>query len=329
MTGNIRTTRPARAAIAAVLALTATPLLAQTAPVDVPTMTPDVTVPTPPVAPATVVPTPAPTTAAATPQFAPSQPVVQQTVPVEERIAAATAAVEAEQAAAPVASPRGATRAAPVRAAERPATAPRPAAMTPAAPAPTAPAAMPAPSSATPMAAQAPAAAPIATATPTESVARTDQALLWALGGGALLLMGLGGAALMRRRRRDEDVQDGVPAATYETVPAPVAAVPMAAEPAPRPAYVPATSHRLSEDATLEAMVAAAPSADNPFRTRAKRLRRAQHLIAQRQAAMVAAPAPQTMHAEPVAAPAIDRSQTVYRFGNQDARSGFLKPRTR
>ncbi|WCP13012.1 hypothetical protein sphantq_01427 [Sphingobium sp. AntQ-1] len=75
-------------------------------------------------------------------------------------------------------------------------------------------------------------------------------------------------------------------------------------------------------------MVAAAPSADNPFLTRTKRLRRAQHLIAQREAAAIAAPAPQTIHAEPGPAAALDRSQTVYRFGNDRKPSGFLKPRT-
>ncbi|WCP13013.1 hypothetical protein sphantq_01428 [Sphingobium sp. AntQ-1] len=98
MTGNIRTNRPARAAIAAVLVLTATPLLAQTA---APPVAPTVAPATP--APVTAAPAPmaAPMTAPAatpTPEFTPGQPVVQATPPLEERIAAATAAAEAEQA---------------------------------------------------------------------------------------------------------------------------------------------------------------------------------------------------------------------------------------
>jgi hypothetical protein len=176
--------------------------------------------------------------------------------------------------------------------------------------------------------------APVATAAPVEAAARTDQALLWALGGGALLLLGLGGTAIVRRRRRAGEADDDVrvaPIATYD--PAPVGMATGTAPIAPRPAYASArpvvASQRLSDDATLEAMVAAAPSSENPFLTRAKRLRRAQHLIAQRDIAPVAAPAPQTMHAEPTFAPPVDRSQTVYRFGNQARPSGFLKPRTR
>lgn len=95
-----------------------------------------------------------------------------------------------------------------------------------------------------------------------------------------------------------------------------------------RPAFAAATPATAS-DATLEAMVAAPPSADNPFATRTKRLRRAKYLLAQRDAAAHAPhPAPQTTHAEPVAQ-APDRSQTVYRYGGQVPHPGFLKPRTR
>jgi hypothetical protein len=267
-----------------------------------------------------------------TPAFTPSQPVVQATPPVDERIAAATAAVEAEKAATPAAAPRTVTRTASIRAAEQPV---RTADATPVAPvtSPAAAVADPAPAPVTPMAEPATDVAPVATAAPAEATARTDQALLWALGGGALLLLGLGGTAIVRRRRVGE-VDDDVriaPVATYD--PAPVAMATGTAPIAPRPAYASASpvvaSQRLSDDATLEAMVAAAPSSENPFLTRAKRLRRAQHLIAQRDIAPVAAPAPQTMHAEPTFAPPVDRSQTVYRFGNQARPSGFLKPRTR
>ena len=177
------------------------------------------------------------------------------------------------------------------------------------------------------MAQQEPQATPTPAVAPAEpTTARTDQALFWALGGGALLLLGLGGAALVRRRRPDE--KDAI-APTYEPAlePATVAVAPMptmATPVAPRPAMA---SPRLAEDATLEAMVAAAPNAENPFRTRTKRMRRAQYLIAQREAASVTAPAPQTTHAEPTPVAAADRSQTVYRFGSQQASSGFLRPR--
>ena len=80
---------------------------------------------------------------------------------------------------------------------------------------------------------------------------------------------------------------------------------------------------------TLEAMVAAPPSAENPFRTHRKRLARARFLLAEqeRQATARHAPAepaipPQTIHAEP-------RMQTVYRLGSgQGSRMGY-KPQTR
>ncbi len=111
---------------------------------------------------------------------------------------------------------------------------------------------------------------------------------------------------------------------------APVAE-PMPIEPAPAPVaprsvYTPAAPVT-DEERTIAAMVAAPPSPENPFLTHAKRVRRAKFLLAERQA--VAAP-PEPHQAEPVATPtpAIDRSQTVYRFGNDGVRTGVLKPRT-
>ena len=82
-------------------------------------------------------------------------------------------------------------------------------------------------------------------------------------------------------------------------------------------------------DATLDAMVAAPPSADNPFTTRVKRTRRARFLLAQREAALRSQSAPSTMRTDPAPAPTQDRSQTVYRFGGDRPRAGFLKPSTR
>ncbi|WP_232037304.1 hypothetical protein [Sphingobium amiense] len=312
MTGHTRLIRPAGAAIAAVLAFHSTPMIAQ------------VIVP-PPVEPA-----PAPVAdpvGAATPatpqvQFTPTAPVVQQTAPVEERIAAATAASEAERAAparSPVRQAQVAKPApvAPSRNAEAPAPAPVTAASPQEAPATIAPArAEPAPTMA-------------AEATPAATVASdpgTQQSLLWALGGGVLVLVGLGGAALARRRRTsDNEAEFAVDEMVTE--PTPVA-------PASSPAHVSARPVRTvdaHENSVLESMVAAPPSAENPFATRTKRMRRAKFLLAQQAAPRAAEPhmAPQTTHAEPAFAAAPDRSQTVYRFGADTGRSGFLKPRTR
>ena len=76
-------------------------------------------------------------------------------------------------------------------------------------------------------------------------------------------------------------------------------------------------------------MVAAPPSAENPFRTQRKRLARARFLLAQHekreQAPYGNAPAavpPQTIHAEP-------QMQTVYRMGADRNRRMSFKPQTR
>jgi hypothetical protein len=81
---------------------------------------------------------------------------------------------------------------------------------------------------------------------------------------------------------------------------------------------------------SLEAMVAAPPSADNPFLTMRARIRRAKFLLERQELASPPAPAlavdpaPASTAAKPV-----DRSQTVYRFGQGDGRSRGLIPRTR
>ncbi|PSO10669.1 hypothetical protein C7E20_15725 [Sphingobium sp. AEW4] len=284
-----------------------------------PPVAPTVTAPATPSVPAA-----APVAAApATPTFAPSAPVVQATPSVEERRAAAIAAAEAEAAATPAPAPR---RAAP-RSMERAAAPVTPAAMAQSA-AQSAPAVAPptvTPAPAAPIVAPAPMVQAPAEPVVAEQPARTDNALLFAMGGVALLLAGLGGAAMMRRRRPADAVAQPMPVAAampVEAAPEPVRPAPVA----PRTAYTPAAP-ATDEERTIAAMVAAPPSAENPFLTHAKRLRRARFLLAERQA-IETPPAPRA--ADPVAAPApaVDRSQTVYRFGNDGVRTGLLKPRT-
>lgn len=331
--------RPAGLAIAAFLASVSPAVLAQTAAPAVPEVSAPVQVTPPvfmngaeaPVAPAASTP--------ATPVFAPNQPIVQATPSVEERRAAAVAAAEAEGAArveaarpATVAPRAAGPRAAPVEAAARqeaPAVpTPAPLAATPVASTSAAPAAV------TPTPTPAAAPAPVV-ATPAND---GDTSLLWALGGGALLFLGIGASAIMRRRRGQRDLsyaQDAREEVMARPIPAaapvmasaaPAAPYEPAYEPAMRAPTAPAPMHQTAAYSSLEAMVAAPPSQENPFRTKAKRMRRARYLLAQREAQgrapepSRAAPPPQTIAAE-------DRSQTVYSFGKQGQRSGALKPR--
>jgi len=315
MTGHIRSLRPARAAIAAVLAISSPTLFAQTV---IPPAQPVIA--DPPVAQTQPAASPAPV-------FAPSQPVVQSTPSVEQRLDAAITASQAEEAqavpAAPVkrnaSMPAGRTiaRTEPVSApqrseplAQREAPSPAPAASAPLAEA-VAPAAP---------------AVPERQAPPASSEARTDPALLWALGGGSLLMIGLAGAALMRRRARRQDVEhwDGeiIQPEPVQAAQRPVPAMPLMT---PSPAVAPVPS---GEESTLEAMVAAPPSAENPFRTHAKRRTRAKFLLGQRQkqgqTPMVAESVAPTE--SPRLAPTA--TQTVYRFGSDRRREGVFKPRT-
>lgn len=249
---------------------------------------------------------------------------------MEERRAAAIAASEAEQAVTGASAARPANMVRAVRQSVTRSSAPEAASPPAADPAPAAPVRSepvndPAP---VPVAVEKDMVAP-ATA-PAANPASTDPALLWALGGGVLLLLGLAGTAMIRRRRRQEDAAffENERRMAYGDAPVTpvVLSAPVAQDSAPMP--VAPVAGRVGEDATIAQMVAAAPDARNPFRTHARRLRRARFLMAQRDAASVTRPAPQTTHAEPVATPAMDRSQTVYRFDGQRPRPGFLKPRT-
>ncbi len=184
---------------------------------------------------------------------------------------------------------------------------------------------MPAPSEAAPAAA--------ATAEVREASAADagpSESLLWALGGGALLLAGIGGAAAVRRRRSRVEAEDEVFATSAAPiVEEPAAAAPIAEAAVARAPAAPPLAAGAAYGSSLEAMVAAPPSADNPFRTQRKRLARARFLLAQQekleQAPYGNAPAavpPQTIHAEP-------QMQTVYRMGADRNRRMSFKPQTR
>jgi hypothetical protein len=282
---------------------------------------------------------------------------VQSTPSVEERLNAAIAASQAEaESAAPAPVKQSASRSA-AQSMSRAAPAPR-AATDPA------PVAAPATERATQAASTAPVTPPVKVApvsevaapvsevaapvaaqgAPAES-ASIDPALLWAMGGGALLLVGLGGAALLRsRRKRDQwvDADDRAPVEPVRAAPAPMplmtpapAVMTQSPTPAPVSASTSANTPLSAEQATLEAMVAAPPSPENPFRTHAKRVTRAKFLLAQQQAAHrtpatgapLAAGQDAPAHVEsPRTAPAA--AQTVYRFGTDRRRDSLLKPRT-
>lgn|GEM_PF-3510473 len=188
-------------------------------------------------------------------------------------------------------------------------------------------------------------------AAPAPATARSDDGTLyWVLGGGgALLVLGAAAFAMLRRRDARED--------TYEEAlvrtPAPAPAYPLSARPivtatarvqATEPGLQPsppimatseasmpvaeATDDRFEE---LEAMVAEPPSAENPFLTRSKRLRRAEYMMNHGQAPAGPAMPPETApQAAPVAArkPAEER-QREYNFGGKASyRPQAWKPAT-
>lgn len=313
--------RSAGAAIAAVLAFGPTYAFAQEE-VAPPVSAPVTTEVVPPAAPA--------------PVLAPSTPMVQPTQSVDERIAEAVAASEAERAAAAAPAPAPAESTERRVAAERPhpsrtataTAAPREPVTDPLQPqeAASAPVAPVAPNMSAP---EVTAADPVVQEQPAAASNGPDESLYWALGGGALLLLGLGGAAALRRRRVDEDAV--TPYAQTPVRDEPMAAKPASVASSATPTHSPAqpVGAAAPVHGSLAAMVAAPPSAENPFRTHAKRMRRARYLLAQRerQDAAVHAPvstpvAPQTTHAEP-------QMQTVYRLGKDRSRNMGFKPQTR
>ena len=308
MRGYIQKIRPARSAIAAVLAMSSTYAFAQ-----------DVGEP----AAATTAPTViVPPTAIAVPA---SPQTIQPTETVDARIAAEQEAAERNAATALATNPPAAQQRTPARTARTqavPTTAPA-AERTVAEASPALPASPPQQRMTEPT--------PVAPAPlPTEAAADSSAAAMdWTLpavlGGGALLLLGLSGAALIRRKRAvGEDAGFELPVHAADPAPAPITPQTIAPAPAPARSLTPGAAQ-----GSLAAMVAAPPSAENPFRTHRKRMARARFLLARQERrvdaestpARPAAP-PQTIHAEP-------QMQTVYRLGGSQKRGIGFKPQTR
>jgi hypothetical protein len=124
----------------------------------------------------------------------------------------------------------------------------------------------------------------------------------WGLGLSLLAVLGLGGVlAATRNRRRDEEdevlyepmtepaAEPAAPVMTGVETPmtsAPLVAEPVRAETPPRVASI--ATGEASDAATIEEMVAAPPDADNPFKTRKMRRRRARQLLARQEAGVEA-----------------------------------------
>lgn len=288
MMKNIALPRPASSAIAAFLVLSTPAAFAQEAPTI--TMTPPVAAPTtpaptpetPPTVAEPVAPAPVMAPQTATPATPAPAPVIRVPLDLPEaETTAAPAAAERAEAAPPVART--------ARAPSRPA------------------ASAPAPTAATPVvaadeatnAASAMEIAPVAadTAAPTTDVmadappvpaeaAATTGDFPWEIVGGIAALLGLGGAGLMiARRRRSSPVERHAaidrpePAAARmdigrdaDVTPAFTAPAPAPVAPRSTPAFAAAPHGSMGRH---EAMAIAGPTADNPFLTLSKRLKRA------------------------------------------------------
>lgn len=280
--------RPASTAIAAVLAFASTPLLAQV--VD-PQPTAPVEIAPPPPSVMTVAPAESPAAADTLPMISSAPPV--RTGSAIEASAAAPVEAVAEPVAAPVRTNRVAntSRAAAPAAPSEPAPAPvdTVASAEPVAPAPvareTAPEEIFAPLAQEPLPER-----------PAVSANGLNDETTWALVGGAAALLGAGGLAFaMRgRKRTKEDDTESFYEPAYEqriepadvVVEAPVVETPIVSSAPVRPVAQPAmATTAMDTDAELiDAMAAEAPSDENPFVTRTKRIRRATFLLRQRQA---------------------------------------------
>ena len=345
MNKNLSPLRPAMTAIAAVIALSSTPLFAQATDSTAGQVAPVVVAPPPPAvtAPPVAAQTAAPEVSTPAPVAAPAPAPAIKTVGtpvVHDADNAAAASDTASTRAAPAPAKRVATttsRAATVRASTPVATA----SVTPAKAA-TAPAPLPAPvaktvPTAAETAAAAPAAtpAPVAAATKTTHVSTVDEDVLPIAGGVGAAVILLGGAAVyaMRRRRRDDElVQESAPvemAATPEAEPVVVA--PKAVAPAPIAATGMARTLPNGFDIsrfgrhTQAAYLGRTP--DNPSYSLKRRLKRASFFDQrEREAAAAGHPVAQTPIEAPVqqaARTAQDDGQITVRLAPQRKSGGF------
>jgi hypothetical protein len=114
---------------------------------------------------------------------------------------------------------------------------------------------------------------------------QNNDALYWGLAGaGGLLLLGVtayafAGAPRRPRARASRPTVVASPSVVASMAGPPLTAIPEAPS-SIAPAPVDSAAFRPARDGVLEAMVAAAPSAANPFLTRKKRLRRARFILA-------------------------------------------------
>lgn len=309
--------RPTGTAIAALLVFASTPLFAQTIDAAAPPVVPTVDTPAP-AQPPVVIPTPV---SAASTAPAPTLQLPPETQPQSQTSATPPAA---RQVAAPSSAPKKAA------APKTDVPAPAPVAVQDVPPVFQPP--IPSNDIVKPQISQsvpAPAAsAPVEQARVPSSYFQNGGLLL------GLALIGGGGATLwlLARRRREDEVDDvkGLGAPTYEpgfatSLMPPESAMPTQARPNFAP---PATASMSSEAQEREALVAQAPSPDNPFLTRKNRLRRASFImkhtnLGQAEAANIA-PQP---HSKPL--PARPAGQQVYSFSKTSSMNGYsLSPKT-
>ena len=306
MISKVTLIRPGMTAIAAVIALSSTPLFAQdtapqaASPGAVPAqVTPPTVVPT---APSTSVPTMVTPPAATTVAPQPATPVIELAPPAPVPVEATPpAAVSASERPARTASPRAET--------PRPAVSQRSAAPAPAAPAEAQPAAPPVAVEAMQVPAPVPLAveaAPVEETAPpaTATVASNDTLPLVGAGALAVLALGAAGFALSRRRRRGdvfadetveaepmmaEPVAPSAPAFARETAPVPASAAVAASAAATMPNGFDISRYGRHVQAAYRG-----PTPDNPFVSLKKRLTRAHFYDMQEARAAGAAATPQT-----------------------------------
>ena len=354
MKQNLAPIRPAMTAIAAVIALSSTPLLAQAAETTDVQSAPVVAAPPPAAEPAS--PVAAPAAPAAAPDVAPTvqsiapQPAMKtMSTPVEHTVdtsapSATTGAGEAapvrREAAAPAAASR---RASATRATAAPAPSPAAPVATPpvtkaAAPAP-APAAEPAP-------AAAPAApAPAATVRSTNVQSSSTDATLPIAGAVGIGLLAIGGAYAMRRRRRDDDElvldtpvetpMEAAPVATADPIIAPRTVAPASAAAATLgtaegPTRLP-NGFDLSRFGRHTRAAYLGPTPDNPSYSLKRRLKRASFFDQrEREAAAAGTPMREPVYARSEAPQAAaDNGQVTVRLSPERQRSklGYILQR--